>query len=409
MSATHQTNCTSNSAHLYVALEMGMANWKVCSTIGVAQKPRTKEVAARRMDLVLQEIARAKARFRLPADATVHVCYEAGRDGFWPYRCLTAQGIDTAVVDSSSIEVNRRKKHAKTDRVDGEKLSVMLARYHQGEKRLWSVVRVPSMEEEDARHLHRELKTLRGERTEHINRIKGLLIGMGIDVGKMALRLPEKLGELRLDWETQTDPQGAPLPAGLQAQLRREYERLALVERQIDQIEGQRAEAIGRGRGAGVEKVRRLMNLHGIGETTAWTLVMEFFGWRTFGNGREVGSLAGLAPVPYSSGASDRSQGISKAGNPRVRALMIELGWGWRRWQKRSALSRWYEERFGGGSKRQRKIGIVALARKLIVALWRYVETGVPPEGAVLVDWRNKIPKSLQTEPEPSTAGKKAG
>ena len=410
MSATHQANCTSNSAHLYVALEMGMAKWKVCSTIGVAQKPRSKDVPARRMDLVLEEIARAKARFRLPADATVHVCYEAGRDGFWPYRCLTAQGIDTAVVDSSSIEVNRRKKHVKTDRVDGEKLSVMLARYHQGERRLWSVVRVPSVEQEDARELHRELKTLRGERTKHINRIKGLLIGVGIEVsGIISRRFPEELAELRLKWKTDTDPQGAALPAGLRERLRREHERLKLVEGQIRKLERERAEAIGRSREPQMEKVRRLMNLHGIGETTAWTLVMEFFSWRTFRNGREVGSLSGLTPTPYNSCGSERSQGISKAGNQRVRALMIETGWGWLRFQRRSALSRWYEERFGGGSKRQRKIGIVALARKLIVALWQYVETGVPPKGALRVDWRKKIPKSLQREPEPSTARKKAG
>jgi transposase len=323
---------------------MGMAKWKVCSTIGVAQKPRTKDVPARRMDLVLEEIARAKARFGLPAEATVHVCYEAGRDGFWPYRWLRGQGMDTAVVDSSSIEVNRRKRRAKTDRLDGEKLSVMLARYHQGERGLWSVVQVPSVEDEDARQLHRELKTLQGERTEHINRIKGLLIGVGIEVAAVTGRFPQELAELRLTWKTETDPQGAPLPAGLRERLRREYERLALVERQISELEGQRAEAIGGSEGAAVEKVRELMNLHGIGETSAWTLVMEFFGWRSFRNGREVGSLSGRAPRPYDSGASERSQGISKAGNPRIRALMIELGWGWRHWQKRSELSRWYED-----------------------------------------------------------------
>jgi transposase len=386
---------------------MGMADWKVCSTIGVGQKPRTRKVEARRMDLVLQEIARAKARFRLPAEATVYVCYEAGRDGFWPHRWLTGQGIDTVVVDSSSIEVNRRKKHAKTDRVDGEKLSVMLARYHRGETRLWSVVWVPSVEEEDARHLHRELKTLQRERTQHTNRIRGMLIGVGINLAGITAKFPEEVGQLRLWWKTETDPQGAPLPGGLRERLRREYERLALVEQQIEALERERAEAIGRGRGVRVEKVRRLMDLHGIGVTSSWTLATEFFACRTFANGRQVGSLAGLAPVPYNSGGSERSQGISKAGNPRIRSLMIELAWGWRRWQGRSALSRWYEDRFGGGSKRQRKIGIVALARKLIVALWRYVETGVPPEGAVLVDWRNKIPKSLQEEPETSLSVEK--
>jgi transposase len=379
---------------------MGMAKWKVCSTTAVGQKPRTKSVDARRMDLVMEEIRRAKARFGLPAEAEVHVCYEAGRDGFWAYRWLTRQGLDTVLVDSSSIEVNRRQKRAKTDRVDGEKLAIMLVRYQEGDRRVWSVVQVPSVEEEDARQLHRELKTLRGERTKHINRMKGLLIGMGIDVRGMAGMPGERLAALRLSWDTQTDPQGAPLPAGLRERLGRENERLELVERQIEALEEQRAEVIGRGSGVCVEKVRRLLNLHAVGVTTAWTLVMEFFGWRTFRNRREVGSLSGLVPVPYDSGGSERSQGISKAGNPRVRALMIELGWGWVRWQEGSALSRWYGQRFAGGSKRQRKIGIVALARKLIVALWRYVETGEPPEGAKLVDWRTKIPWRLQQELE---------
>jgi transposase len=341
---------------------MGMAKWKVCSTIGVAQKPRTKDVPARRMDLVLEEIARAKARFGLPAEATVHgwLSLESG-------------------VRSVTVQVGHAARAAITAAASAAPRGLFF---------------------EDARQLHRELKTLQGERTEHINRIKGLLIGVGIEVAAVTGRFPEELAELRLTWKTETDPQGAPLPAGLRERLRREYERLALVERQISELEGQRAEAIGGSEGAAVEKVRELMNLHGIGETSAWTLVMEFFGWRSFRNGREVGSLSGLAPTPYDSGGSERSQGISKAGNPRIRALMIELGWGWRHWQKRSELSRWYDERFWGGSKRQRKIGIVALARKLIVALWRYVETGVAPKGALVVDWRNKIPKSLQKELE---------
>jgi transposase len=247
MSAAHQSNSTSKSAVLYVALEMGMGKWKVCSTIGMAQKPRTKNVPARRMDLVLAEIARAKARFGLPADAAVQVCYEAGRDGFWPYRWLTREGLNTVVVDSSSIEVSRRKRRAKTDRLDGGKLALMLARYHQGERGLWSVVQVPSLEDEDARQLHRELKALGKERTEHTNRIKGLLIGMGIDLPGIGCTFPENLAELRLWWDTQTDASGSPLPAGLRERLRREYERLTLVQRQMDELENERDAAIGRG------------------------------------------------------------------------------------------------------------------------------------------------------------------
>lgn len=399
MSATHPANCITNPASLYVALEMGFSQWKVACTIGLGQKPRVRTIEARDVDSVLEEIRRAKRRFGLPEDAPVHSCYEAGRDGFWVHRFLGERGLDNVIVDSSSIEVNRRRRRAKTDRLDAEKLVTMLVRYHEGEKRLWSVVQVPSLEDEDARQLHRELMALKGERTRHINRIKGLLIGEGIAIRRVDRRFPEQLKRLRLWWDGKEDGLGSPLPSGLRARLLREYERLELVEGQIRELEKQRAEAIGRSKEARMEKVRKLMNLRGIGATTAWLYTMEFFGWRDFRNRREVGSLAGLTPTPYRSCGGEREQGISKAGNRRLRVTAIEIAWGWLHFQPQSELSRWYRRRFAAGSKRQRKIGIVALARKLLVALWQYLETGVPPAGAVVGDWRSKIPRTLIAEP----------
>ena len=303
-------------------------------------------------------------------------CYEAGRDGFWIHRYLMEQGIENLVVDAASIEVPRRAKRAKTDRLDVGKLLTMLIRYDCGEKKVWSVVNVPSVESEDNRHLHRELTTLKRDRTRHINRIKGVLMGQGV-------RLPVKgdflkqIEEVRL-WD------GSPLPRGLRARVEREYGGLRFVEEQIKELEAERKELIRTSDDPSVEMVRQLMRLRGIGENSSWVFVMEFFGWRRFRNRREIGALAGLAPTPYQSGDETREQGISKAGNRSIRAMAIEIAWGWLRYQPDSDLSRWFNRRFGQGSKRMRKIGIVALARKLLIALWRYVEFGEIPAGAQL-------------------------
>jgi transposase len=254
------------------------------------------------------------------------------------------------------------------------KLATMLIRYDGGERRVWSVVRVPSVEEEDNRHLHRELGELRKERTRLTNRIHGFLAGQGVKV-VVSKKLPEQLEKLRL-WD------GSKLPPALHTHLLREWERLEVVDRQIRELEGDRKELVRDWEAPEAEQVRQLTLLRGVGEASAWLLVMEFFGWREFANRREVGSLAGLAPTPHQSGELEHNRGISKAGNRRVRALAIELAWGWVRLQPRSKLSRWWEARFGKGSKRLRKIGIVAVARKLLVELWRYLETGALPEGA---------------------------
>lgn len=287
-----------------------------------------------------------------------------------------AEGIENLVVDSSSIQVNRRARQAKTDRMDVDKLLSQLIRYRSGERDVWSVVRVPSVEAEDNRHLHRELKALKKERTRHINRIKSFLVGQGIQIEVKKYFL-EEIERVR-KWD------GSALPERLKPRLRREYQRLQLVEEHIKELERERVEALRHSEDASVETVRSLLRLNGIGLNAGWLFGMEFFSWRKFNNRKEVGALCGLVPMPHQSGGSYREQGISKAGNRHIRAMAIEIAWGWLRYQPESELTKWYEERFGHGSKRIRKIGIVALARKLMIELWRYLETGAIPEGAVL-------------------------
>jgi transposase len=315
-------------------------------------------------------------RFGLSKEAVVLSCYEAGRDGFWLHRYLEAGGVNHLVVDSASIEVNRRFRRAKTDRLDVGKLLNMLVRYHQGEPKVWSVVHVPSVEVEDQRQLHRELMALKRERTHHINRIKGLLASQGV-VLEVKADFVEQLKRGRL-WD------GSPVPAGLPALLVREHERLVLLREQVHQIEGLRKEILRSTSDPAIEQVRRLLRLKGIGINSVWVDVMEFFAWRAFRNRCELGALSGLTPTPYRSGDSAKECGISKAGNRPVRALAIEIAWSWLRNQPNSQLSRWYRKRFAKGGSRVRRIGIVALARKLLIALWRYVEDGLLPEGAQL-------------------------
>ena len=383
MTATHSTNCTvSNAPVLYLALDLGWREWKLAFTTGLGQPPRLKTINARSTTALLGQIKAAKKRFGLPEDAPVVCCYEAGRDGFWLHRFLLVQGIQNLVVDSSSIEVNRRQRRAKSDRLDAVKLVQQLIRWHNGEKKVWSVVHVPTVEQEDQRQLHRELIKLKADQTAQGNSIKGLLAGLGLCV-KVDETLPTQLESLR-QWD------GAKLPPALHQRLLREFQRWQLIDRQIRELEAERVAKIRDDKTPHVEKVRRFLNLRGIGDNGAWLLVYEFFAWRTIKNRREVGSLAGLTPTPYSSGESRREQGISKAGNRRVRWMMTELAWSWTRYQPQSELSQWYKKRFGGGNKRLRKVGIMALARKLLIALWKYVEGGEAPAGAMEVGWDNK-------------------
>ena len=373
---TRKTNDTPFTQNLYMAIELSDKKWKLGFTVGFGQSPRLRDVEAQELAGLAKEVWQAKERFGLPKNAPVFSCYEAGRDGFWLHRSLLAQGVNNLVVDSASIEVNRRKRRVKTDRMDVGKLLTMLMRYHQGEKKVWSIVHVPSRVDEDQRQLHRELMALKAEQTHHTNRIEGLLTSQGV-------RLSHKK-EFLSNLETVRLWDGSLLCSGLQTRLKREYERYQLVKQQINKLELEREAAVRTSTAPAVEQVRQLLKLKGIGMNSAWVYVMEFFAWRGFRNRREVGCLAGLTPTPFQSGDSAKEQGISKAGNRRIRAMAIEIAWSWLRFQPESQLSRWYHERFGKGNSRVHRIGIVALARRLLVELWQYLETGVIPEGASL-------------------------
>jgi len=373
---THKNNDTTILGKLYMALELSNAEWKLGFTVGLGQPPRLRNLKARDLHGLVQEINLATKRFGLSDNARVLSCYEAGRDGFWLHRYLATKEVNNVVVDSASIEVNRRFRRAKTDRMDVGKLLNMLIRYDQGEQKVWSVVNVPSVEVEDQRQLHRELMALKRERTHHINRIKGLLASQGVVLPFRADFLSQ-IEAVRL-WDN------SRLPSALHARVLREHKRYLLVKDQIQQLEASRRACIRNAAGLAMQQVRQLLRLKGIGVNSAWLYVMEFFSWRKFQNRREVGALAGLTPTPYQSGENARERGISKAGNRFIRAIAIEIAWAWLRNQPDSQLSRWYQKRFAKGSSRVRRIGIVALARKLLVALWQYLEYGAIPEGAQL-------------------------
>ena len=373
---TLRKHVSTKTAVLHVAFELSNSKWKLGFSDG--NKMRFKGIDARNLEQLEEEIEKAKSRFRLDNDVRIVSCYEAGRDGFWLHRYLLSHGIENVVVDSSSIEVNRRKRRAKTDRIDARKLLNMLMRYHGGERKLWSVVRVPSVEAEDGRQLSRELESLNKERTRHRSRIRGLLILEGLEVkNPSGKRFLEELDSL-CTWD------GKGLPGDFKARIVREYERLRMVEEQMGSLRKERETRVGSAETLSMRKVAQLRTLYGIGVTSSWDFVMEMFGWREFRNRREVGAFAGLTPTPYDSGGSQREQGISKAGRGRIRALNIQIAWGWLRFQPQSKLSLWYQERFAGGGSRMRRIGIVAVARKLLIDLWRYLEYGVVPEGARL-------------------------
>jgi transposase len=367
---------TTKESVLYMALELSQTKWKLGFSDG--NKMRFMSIDARNLEQLQEEIEKAKLRFYLDDEVKIVSCYEAGRDGFWLNRYLLSYEIENIVVDSSSIEVNRRKRRTKTDRIDARKLLRMLMRYHGGERRLWSVVRVPSEEAEDGRNLNRELEVLRKERNMHRNRIYGLLIQQGIQIrNPSSKKFLNELDSLQT-WD------GKELSPDFKDRLEREYKRLKMVEEQIRLLKKEREKRVQSAESASLQKVVQLRTLYGIGVTSSWDFVMEMFSWREFRNRREVGAFAGLTPTPYDSGGSRREQGISKAGRGRIRALIIQISWGWLRFQPQSKLSRWYMERFADVGSRMRRIGIVAMARKLLIDLWRYLEYGVVPEGARL-------------------------
>jgi transposase len=367
---TVQGKDTASQGELYMSFELGDRSWKLTISDG-RRGPSRYNVAAGDTAAVLDCVAKARARCGVSAEARVHSCYEAGRDGWWLHRWLIAQGIDNIVVDSASIEVNRRARRAKTDRLDGDKLLAMLLRHHAGE-RVWSVLHEPTPADEDARRAHRELERLMHERTAHANRIGSLLV---------LHNLRPRIVIGGRDWATWWDAHGMQVPPELRAELERESARLALVKQQIKALEAARRQSLEDGK---QPMVAQLAKLRAIGPKGAWVLVKELFGWRRFANRRELAGCLGLAPTPYDSGASQVEQGISKAGNKRARALLVELAWGWLRLQPASALTQWFYRRFAAAGTRMRRVGIVALARRLAIALWRYLQHGEIPAGATL-------------------------
>jgi len=361
---------------LLLAFELGERIWKLGFTTGLGQRPRVRQIPARATDRVLEEIARAKVRFHLPPDAAVVSCYEAGREAFWLHRWLVAHGVRNHVIDSSSIAVSRRARRSKTDRLDLEGLLNLLARFQNGEHRAWRIVRVPTVVEEDARHLHRTREALQQDRTRIINRLKGLLTTQGL-----ALRLD---AHFRTQLDTTRLWDGTPIPAGLHARLQRTWAQLEFLNRTLADVDSERAAPVPTLPTTLSRYVTSLPTLRGIGPIGAWTLATEIFGWREIKNRRQLGGLVGLVPAPYQSGDSTHDQGITRAGNKHVRRLMVQLAWSWIRYQPDSALTQWYQRKFGRGSRRLRRIGIVALARRLLIALWRYVEHGECPDGAMV-------------------------
>jgi transposase len=372
MGSTRQAliNDTSVVAMLYMALELSASKWLVAISDD-KRAPSQHTLRAGDVGALLQLIEKAKKRCNLQGTVQVHSCYEAGRDGFWLHRWLLEQGIENVVVDSSSIEVNRRARRAKSDALDVAKLYEMLVRYVAGEKRVWRVVRVPSVQQEDERRVHRELERLKSERNAHVNRIRSLAVLHNVRLQCVGGR----------GWAEQLEQLKGRLPAALWAEIERESVREKLVWEQMQALERSRKAQL---KAMEQGPLLALFKLRAIGLTSAWLLTRELFGWRRFSNRRQLAGCVGLNPSPYDSGQSQREQGISKAGNRRVRALLVEIAWYWLRYQPHSALSEWFNRRFGSGGKRMRRIGIVALARRLLIALWRYVEHGVIPQGAQL-------------------------
>ena len=356
---------------VYAAIELSKKTW----VLGIAFPDRDRPSIHR---ICGGNIAELVNRLRVAGrkNRRILVCYEAGHDGFWLARALGKMGIECCVLDPASIQVNRRARRVKTDRIDVLALLRSLIATDRGERHVCAIVRVPSVEEEDARRSHRERQRLVRERTGHINRIKGLLFAQGIR------DIKPKLRRTRIDFGALETAEGHSLPDRLRRELEREYARLALIETQLREVEKERDTADAQE--PVVERKRQmLLAVQGVGATSAAILAREVFA-RSFANRRRLGSYLGLTPSAYDSGSVTRSQGISKAGNSWARRVLIEVAWLWRKYQPASPLSVWYIQKTTGQSSRIRRIMLIALARKLAITLWRYVETGLVPEGAVM-------------------------
>jgi transposase len=372
--ATHGAVCC------LMAIELSKKSWIVAVNTPLSDKISNHTVKGWKELLELIDKIRSRVGRELKRPAEFISCYEAGYDGFWLHRLLEENGVRNYVIDPASLQVDRRARRVKTDNVDVTKLLRSLMAYLRGEPKVWSVVRVPTVAEEDDRRLHRERDRLINERVQHVNRIKGLCAVHGVyHYEPLRLDRMKRLEQLRTSDERE-------LPPRVKAEIRRELQRLELVLQMIKVIEKERnAMALGKATSTygHAKKVQQLVKIGSIGPEIATVLVGEVF-YRQFNNRQQVGSYVGLTPSHFQSGPSSRDQGISKAGNPKARTIMLELAWFWIRYQPNSPLTTWFRERVGTAKGRIRRIAIVAVARKLLIALWRYVETGVVPTGAKL-------------------------
>lgn len=368
----------SNEQSIYAALELSKNSWLLAIQVPERDNPSLHTIKGGDTDSLMAKLDAARDRVvKLTGQtSTVTLCYEAGYDGFWLARFLEQRGLECLVMEPASLQVNRRARRVKTDRIDVENILHTLIAWSRGERHVCSMVVIPSIDEEDLRRSHRERDRLIRERTAHINRIKGLLFGQGI----RGINVKSRYQTLTPAALVTGD--GRPLPERLGREITREIERLALVQVQIAEIEHERdktptsCEVTER-------KRHQLLCLKGMGPALSSTLTREVY-YRRFANRRQVASYIGITPSAYDSGEGHRSQGISKAGNRLARVAIVEAAWLWLRHQPDSALSQWFHERTQGQKGRIRRVMIVALARKLAIALWRYLETGLIPEGASL-------------------------
>jgi transposase len=367
-------------AAIFVSLELSRSTWLITSLVpGGREKMSKHSVRGGDIAGLLNHLTKLqdKAHARAGASFPIITIQEAGLDGFWIHRVLERAGIESHVVDAASILTSRRRRRAKTDRIDGEALLRTLLAYKRGEPRVCTMVRAPSPEEEDRRRLCRERKTLVAERVAHVNRIKGLLFAQGISDYE-PLR-----GDRRQQLEALRTGDGRPLSPHLKAQIGRELDRLELLLEQLKAVEAERNALLEPANDAAPVAVQALAGLRGIGPEFTAVLWSECL-FRSFGNRRQVAAYAGLAPTPWQSGSVQHEQGVSKSGNPRLRSTMIQLAWLWLRHQPTSELSLWFRERVKRNGGRGKKTAIVALARKLLVALWKFSSSGVVIEGAMM-------------------------
>ena len=364
---------------VHVAIELAVSSWLVAARLPGAEKVRLHRIEGGDTAALLALIAelRSFASRKLGGVAGVACCFEAGRDGFWLQRLLAAHGIAAHVLEPTSVLVNRRARRAKTDRLDAEGMLRVLAAWLGGDRQVCSMVRVPTPEQEDAKRPHREREHLVQEKLRLVNRIEALLFTQGIRARPSLRSWERDLAELRTG-------DGRALPPLLRAELDRLRRRLVLILELIRETEAERAEALAAAADdAMAQKITALQRIRGVGANFAAVLGREVF-YRSFANRRQLASYVGIAPTPYQSGGTDRDRSISRAGNARARTTLIQLAWLWLRYQPGSALATWFRERVGALQGRTRRIAIVAMARRLLVALWRYVETGVMPDGAAV-------------------------